>query len=105
YQTRNPDTLAGGAYDGLVFFFDVRQGSKPVGKSSFEQSHHDPVYDLVWLQSKTNSECATTSTDGRVLWWDTRNLLEPIDEIILTDGNRENPKQLGEMMRVYCVGR
>ncbi|KAF4676915.1 Dynein intermediate chain 2, axonemal, partial [Perkinsus chesapeaki] len=110
YQTRNPDTLAGGAYNGLVFFFDVRQATKPVGKSSFEHSHHDPVYDFVWLQSKTHSknsvvvrdssslgegECATTSTDGRVLWWDVRNLSEPTDEVILTDGNRENPKQLG----------
>jgi len=98
YQPKNVDVLAGGCYNGLVMCYDTRAGgggSKPVAKTSFENSHYDPVYDLVWLQSKTQSECVTCSTDGQVLWWDTRNLSEPVEKVELTDGNKEKPKVMG----------
>ena len=34
------------------------------------------VYDVVWLQSKTGTECASVSSDGRLLFWDVRKLHE-----------------------------
>lgn len=43
----------------------------------------DPVYDVVWLTSKTGTECASVSTDGSVLWWDTRRLGEPVESLVL----------------------
>lgn len=49
--------------------------------------HADPVYDVFWIQSKTNNQFASVSTDGRMLWWDTRKLSEPTDEVSLTDAN------------------
>jgi len=98
YQPKNVDVLAGGCYNGLVMCYDTRTGgggSKPIAKTSFENSHYDPVYDLVWLQSKTQSECVTCSTDGQVLWWDTRNLSEPVERVELTDGSKDKPKVMG----------
>lgn len=96
YQPKNVEVLAGGCYNGLVAYYDTRTpGSKPTSQTNFENSHYDPVYDLVWLQSKTQSECVTVSTDGQVLWWDTRNLSAPTDRCELTNGDKEKPMMMG----------
>lgn len=39
-----------------------------------EKSHHDPVTDVFWVQSRTGNECVSSSTDGQLLWWDIRKL-------------------------------
>ena len=88
YYSRNSDLVAAGGSNGLVEFFDLRSGSKCVSSSTFEHSHNDPVFDLSWLQSKTHCELVSTSPDGRVLWWDTRNLSAPTDVCVLTDNGR-----------------
>lgn len=95
YNHRNPDFLVGGCYNGLLNFFDLRKGPAPATKSAVEVSHYDPVYDVVWMQTKTNSECASVSSDGRLLFWDVRNMNEVVDECVLTDGSKENPKTFG----------
>jgi dynein intermediate chain 2 len=47
-----------------------------------------PVYDVYWIQSRNGSECCSVSTDGRLLWWDTRKLGEgPTDEMLLEQGD------------------
>lgn len=74
YYHRNADLVAGGNSVGRVEFFDLRVSSKSQMHSSYQVSHSDPIFDLVWLNSKTHSELVTTSPDGKVLWWDTRNL-------------------------------
>jgi len=48
-----------------------------------EKSHHDPVYDVYWISSKTGNQCASVSTDGQMLWWDTRKLSQPSDQLLL----------------------
>lgn len=49
-------------------------------------SHLDPVTKLYWLGSKTGNELMTSSTDGKVLWWDTRKFNEgPVDTVNLTE--------------------
>mmetsp|Transcript_6067 Transcript_6067/g.17314 ORF Transcript_6067/g.17314 Transcript_6067/m.17314 type:complete len:452 (-) Transcript_6067:118-1473(-) len=95
YNQKNTDVIVGGCYNGLIQLWDVRKGSQPVESSAIETSHYDPVYEICWLQSKTNSECVSVSTDGRVLWWDVRNMAEPIDTCELTDANKDDPKLLG----------
>ncbi|CAK0870145.1 unnamed protein product [Prorocentrum cordatum] len=94
YNHRNPDFLVGGCYNGMINFYDLRKGPSPALKSAVEATHWDPVYDVVWMQSKTNSECASVSSDGRLLFWDVRNLSEAVDECELTDGGKE-PKVFG----------
>ncbi|CAJ1383167.1 unnamed protein product [Effrenium voratum] len=95
YNQKNPDWLLGGSYNGLINHYDLRKGPSPCMKSSVEVGHYDPVYDVVWLQSKTGTECSSVSSDGRLLFWDVRKLSEVLDECVLNDGNKEHPKTLG----------
>lgn len=84
YNPRSPDHLVGGSYNGLVAFWDLRKGSQPSQCSQLEHSHHDPVYDVQFIQSRAGNEVVSVSTDGQLLWWDTRNLeAGPIDTMLL----------------------
>jgi len=87
FNHRNQEKIAAGSYNGSLSFFDLRDGDsdgviRPTKTTVLEKSHHDPVYDIYWLtHSRTGTEYVSTSTDGRVLWWDERNLDEgPLDE-------------------------
>jgi len=95
YNQKNSDFLVGGCYSGLLNYYDLRKGPTPLAKSAVEVSHYDPVYDVVWLQSKTGTECASVSSDGRLLFWDVRKMNEVADECVLTDGGKDDPKTLG----------
>lgn len=95
YNHKNPDFLVGGSYNGLLNYYDLRKGPTPVARSAVEVSHYDPVYDVVWLQSKTATECVSVSSDGRLLFWDVRKMTEVTDECVLTDGGKDEPKTLG----------
>jgi dynein intermediate chain 2 len=84
FNPKSTDTLVGGSYNGLVTYYDLRrQVSTPLETSVIEKSHHDPVYDVFWISSKTGNTCASVSTDGQMLWWDTRRLGEPMDRLQL----------------------
>lgn len=37
--------------------------------SVIEKSHHDPVYEVYWINSKTGNQCVSVSTDGHMLWY------------------------------------
>merc|ERR1719446_909030 len=84
YNPKDPHVLVGGSYNGLISMFDTRKGPNPQEISIIEKSHRDPVYDIAWLAGKTAYECASTSTDGQVLWWDIRRP-EPSDSLALED--------------------
>jgi dynein intermediate chain 2 len=99
FNPKNTDVLIGGSYNGLVCHFDRRSGNKPVAASQIETSHHDPVYDVVWTQSKTGTMCTSCSTDGNLLWWDTRRLTEPTRRVQLVDS--ESGKVLGASSMAY----
>ncbi|XP_037121970.1 dynein intermediate chain 2, axonemal [Syngnathus acus] len=90
YNPKDPHTLVGGSYNGQIVFWDTRKGSQPTDVSSLEQSHRDPVYKAIWLQSKTGTEAFSASTDGQVLWWDVRRLSEPTEQLILDMGREGN---------------
>jgi dynein intermediate chain 2, axonemal len=100
------DILVGGSYNGSLSFFDQRKGSssgviKPVETTLLEKSHHDPVYDVYWQTvGKSGTECVSTSTDGRLLWWDMKKLGDgPVEELLLSEVFQVNdmpvPKILG----------
>jgi dynein intermediate chain 2 len=103
FNHKNSDILVGGSYNGSLSFFDLREGTSdgkcyPTATTVLEKSHHDPVYDIYWLtHAKTGDELVSTSTDGRLLWWDRKKLSEPVDELIVNEivGNNEEAKVLG----------
>jgi dynein intermediate chain 2 len=96
FNTKQSDWLLGGCYNGILNWYDLKRGPTPCMKSKVEVSHYDPVYDVVWMQSKTGQDCASVSSDGRLLFWDCRKLDEFVDECILTDGGpKESEKTLG----------
>ncbi|XP_034400408.1 dynein intermediate chain 3, ciliary [Cyclopterus lumpus] len=88
YNPKDCHTLVGGSYNGQIAYWDTRKGSQPVEISSVEHSHRDPVYKIIWLQSKTGTDIFSASTDGQVLWWDVRKLTEPTERLVL-DPSRE----------------
>ncbi|KAM4550026.1 dynein axonemal intermediate chain 2 [Fundulus diaphanus] len=96
YNPKDPHTLVGGSYNGQIAYWDTRKGSQPVEYSSMEHSHRDPVYKIIWLQSKTGTDAFSASTDGQVLWWDVRKLSEPTERLVLDPGREGNlDKALG----------
>ena len=63
FNVKTPDVLIGGCYNGLVTTFDIRRPRAVVtAVSTIERSHHDPVYDVFWVQSKTNNQFVSVST-------------------------------------------
>ncbi|TRY99004.1 hypothetical protein DNTS_034814 [Danionella cerebrum] len=93
YNLKSDDILIGGCYNGQIGYWDTRSGSKSVSMSPVEQSHKDPVFKVVWLQSNVATDAFSASTDGQVLLWDIRNLNEPIKRLVLDlskNGNVSN---------------
>ncbi|GAB5354002.1 hypothetical protein AAMO2058_000082400 [Amorphochlora amoebiformis] len=90
FNPKTHDHLAGGMYNGVVGFWDVRKESRrPVSTSNIEFSHRDPVFDLRYVSSRSGTECVSVSTDGQLLWWDTRKLERPIDEFTIRTDSKE----------------
>lgn len=83
YNPKDPHTLAGGCYNGQLVVFDTRKGSQPLDTTPVETSHRDPIHKLIYPSSKTGTDIFSTSTDGQVLWWDTRKLVEPVESLTL----------------------
>ncbi len=111
FNPKNPDTLVGGSYNGLLSFYDLRRvttpGQKditPVCVSLIEKSHHDPVYDIFWINSKTGNQCVSVSTDGQMMFWDSKKLNEtsqPNDVIELCSDIKNNGQILGASSLEY----
>ena len=101
FNPKNTDSLVGGSYNGLITFYDLRKSggsakeTVPHSTSIIEKSHHDPVYDVYWINSKTGNQCVSVSTDGQMLWWDTRRLSEPTDSLQLCTDIKSNGQILG----------
>lgn len=91
YNHKNVDDIAFGTYNGRVGFVDVRVSNDRISNdqiSDVEESHHEPIMDVIWLSSKLNNEFVTSSSDGKIMWWDNRKLSKPIDKLYIseTDG-------------------
>ncbi|XP_015211441.1 dynein axonemal intermediate chain 2 [Lepisosteus oculatus] len=90
YNPKDSHILVGGCYNGQIAYWDTRKGSHPVEMSTIEHSHRDPVYKVIWLQSKTGTDAFSASTDGQVLWWDIRKLNEPTERLVLDPTKKGN---------------
>ncbi|CAK1596165.1 unnamed protein product [Parnassius mnemosyne] len=79
-----PEIFIAGLENGTVTIFDVRKGKNAVSKSSIYNSHFSPVSALLYTHSRTNTQFFTGSLDGKCLWWDTRNLSVPLDQLSMS---------------------
>lgn len=100
YNHRDPNTIGFGCYNGTVGCWDPRDRKTPKF-SNIENSHHDPVIDLIWLSSKGGNEFVTCSTDGYICWWDISNLKEPTERIAITESEKEDAKIIGATSLEY----
>jgi dynein intermediate chain 2, axonemal len=66
-----------GSRNGVLSLFDRRNGSHPVSTSSIDSSHHEPVRQVAWLNTRSGFETVSVSTDGCLCFWDTRRLTFP----------------------------
>ncbi|EDQ84795.1 uncharacterized protein MONBRDRAFT_39146 [Monosiga brevicollis MX1] len=88
YNPKDVHVLLGGCYNGQIALWDVRKGSRPMATTPIEASHRDPVHGLCYMSSKTGTEFFSTSTDGQVMWWDSRKLDAPT-EVLQLDVNEQ----------------
>ncbi|CAH0546097.1 unnamed protein product [Brassicogethes aeneus] len=102
YHQKDPNTLVSGHKNGVVSLWDIRKGLEPVDSTIVEMSFRDPVYSVLWMNSKSGCEFFSGSTDGTVKWWDTRNLSEPTDTLIL-DYAREEDQDLAKAYGCSCL--
>jgi hypothetical protein len=81
-------------------YWDTRKGPQPVDTTPIE--HRDPAYKTIWLSSKTGTEFFSASSDGQVLWWDTRKLGEPTERLYLDPTKKQDlTKAQGAMCLEY----
>lgn len=77
----DPNLIIAGVDNGTVNVFDIRAGINCVTSSSIYNSHFAPITSLLYTHSRTNTELFTGSPDGQCLWWDVRNLSNPLDQL------------------------
>ena len=102
YNPKITDTIGGGCYNGLICCWDQRKGKDPTHISPVDDSHYDPVTHFQWLMSSTGTECVTTSTDGRVMWWDIKKFDAPVEVLNIYE-NVGDTKTIGGTVLEYNV--
>lgn len=93
YNGRDSFLIAGGQLNGTVCLYDTRAGGDIQQRSVKETSHKDIVNSLMWIQSKVNTEFFTASSDGHVMWWDTRKMAGPYENYTCNVVRVENADQ------------
>ena len=98
FNPKDEFQVAGGCHGGSVCWWDTRsQGHVTAG-----EGHDDPVYGVIWINSKTNSEFMTSSTDGTVKFWDIR-MFSRSKETFIVDIENEDRKSNGDISRARPV--
>ncbi|XP_063363449.1 dynein intermediate chain 3, ciliary [Cydia amplana] len=83
YNPRDQNILVGGMLNGQVGWWDMRKGGEAVGVCPPHVAHRDLVRNVLFINSKTGAEFFSSGPDGVVKWWDTRNMSEPTDSMII----------------------
>lgn len=85
FNNKMSNILGVGCSNGTILIYDIKQ-NKMLVSSKLEYCHSEAVKDFVWLKSKNGTEFVTTSTDGKVIWWDIRDFSNPKKIYLCPDG-------------------
>lgn len=102
FNPKDPNTLCSGLINGQVAAFDIRTEKIPVAVSEREVSHRSRCNSTLWVNSKSGTEFFSGSSDGQVIWWDTRNLKESIESILM-DPVKTDDQQLSRALGVSVL--
>jgi len=109
FNTKHFNLLGAGCANGTAVIFDLKD-NKVLAVSRLEESHSEPISDFIWLKTKNATEFVTTSTDGKVIWWEIKGLntnppatitIEPEKPLILMDKENEIEKEYGGIKIEY----
>jgi dynein intermediate chain 2 len=79
--------VVGGTNVGVVQFWDTREPSRPAGRSPLTAGHKGPVTTVKCMMAK-GLEFFSVGLDGRMLFWDARQLRAPTTAVALTSSDR-----------------
>ena len=99
YNPREESQIAGGCHEGHICWWDTRLGRNK-GSLISDEAHRDPVYNVIWTNSNTNTELMTASGDGTVKFWDVRKLNRSRDTFII-DNENEDIQSKGNILNAY----
>jgi len=103
FNNKHQNLLGAGCANGTAVIFDLNN-SKILAISRLEESHSESISDFVWLKSRNGYEFVTTSTDGKVIWWEIKGYnatpavpvtIEPEKPLVLIDKDNEIEKEYG----------
>lgn len=83
YHQKDTNILVSGQKNGQCCAFDTRVGPNCVASTPREICHRESVNSVLWINSKTGTECFSGGADGQVIWWDTRNFSEKLDVLYM----------------------
>ncbi|XP_017047980.1 LOW QUALITY PROTEIN: dynein intermediate chain 3, ciliary [Drosophila ficusphila] len=79
---RDENYMVGGYEEGQVSFWQTSNMGGPLSVCPLEAAHREATTALCWVHSKLNTEFYSGSLDGSVKYWDTRDLLMPVHEVL-----------------------
>ncbi|XP_017156266.1 dynein intermediate chain 3, ciliary [Drosophila miranda] len=80
---KDENNLAGGTWSGKVCLWNTLKSGQPLRICPLEAAHRENTKALCWVHSKSNTEFYTGSLDGSIKYWDTRDLMMPVHELLL----------------------
>jgi dynein intermediate chain 2 len=74
FNPKHSHLFGAGCANGTAVIFDLTT-NKILVTTKLDESHSEAICDFVWPKSKSWTEFVTTSTDGKTIWWDIKNLI------------------------------
>ncbi|EDX04923.1 GD22061 [Drosophila simulans] len=79
---RDESYMVGGLQEGQVGFWLTENQGGPKSMCPLEACHREATTAICWVHSKLNTEFYSGSLDGSIKYWDTRDLLMPVHEVL-----------------------
>ncbi|KAH8244776.1 hypothetical protein KR032_000028 [Drosophila birchii] len=79
---KNESFMVGGLNNGQVCYWDTAEMGAPKKVCPLEASHREETTALVWVHNKSNTEFYSGSLDGSIKYWDSRDMMMPVNEVL-----------------------